>query len=366
MVQEGTLMNDAPNPLSTLLAPYFDDPSVQEIMVDGYSNMYISQHGRLTDVPSPFRDDVHLLGVMQATADWLGYRLDRNYPILDASLTDLGRINMVIPPVSRQGPSMCIWLRWLGELTQEQLVQFGSWNDPIVTFLRACVEGRISVLVSGDTGAGKTSVLNILANMIPDEERVIVIESAAELRMSRKRIVFLESRPADHEGKGEVTVRDLVANAMRMRPDRLILVEAQASETLEMIQAMNNGHEGVLWGIHASSPRDALARLEMMCTMHDISLPLLTVRGMIASAVKIITHQKRLHDGTRKMLKIAEVLGLQGDVIVTQDLFEFRQTGVDPGGRVTGYFSATGNKPTFLEALRQQGIDLPADLFKPQ
>jgi pilus assembly protein CpaF len=339
---------------------------VQEIMVDGCQNMTIARHSQLVDVPSPFRDDAHLLSVMQATADWLGYRLDRNYPILDANLTGIGRINMVIPPISRQRPSMCIWLRWLGELTQEQLVQFGAWNDAMVTFLQACVAGRISVLVAGDTGAGKTSVLNVLANMIPDEERVIVIEDTAELHVNRKRVVFLSGRPADHEGKGEVTTRDLVANATRMRPDRLVLVEAQAGETLEMIQAMNNGHEGALWAIHASSPRDALARLEMMCTMHDVSLPLLTLRGMIASAVKIITYQKRLQDGTRKMLKIAEVLGLQGDVIVTQDLFEFRQTGVDAEGHVTGTFSATGNKPTCLEALGQQGSDLPGDLFTPQ
>jgi pilus assembly protein CpaF len=358
-------MDDTQNPLAALLAPYLNDPSVHEIMVDGSQNMTVAQHGRLVDMPSAFRDDAHLLGVMQATADWLGYRLDRNYPILDATLTGIGRISMAIPPVARHGPSMCIWLRWLGELTDQQLVQFGAWNDAMVTFLRACVQGRISVLVAGDTGAGKTSVLNILANMIPDEERVIVIENTAELRVNRKRLVSLTSHPADHEGKGEVTPRDLVAHAARMRPDRLILVEAQSDETLEMIQAMNNGHEGALWGIHATSPRDALARLEMMCTMHDVSLPLLTVRGMIASAVKIITFQKRLHDGTRKMLKIAEVLGLQGDVIVTQDLFEFHQTGIDAEGRITGTYHATGNKPTFLGALNQQGIALPDELFEP-
>lgn len=347
------------------LGPFFDDPDVLEIMVDGWDRVYVERKGRFEDVPSPFQDEEALLALMKTLATAGGRRLDEHQPMVDVRLLDRARCNMVIPPIALTGPALVIRKFPFHLLSVDDLLGFGAWHEDIVAFLRACVQARLNIAISGGTGSGKTTVLNLMAGMIPEDERIIVVENATELRLPQRRVVRLESRPPDHEGKGEVTIRDLVVNALRMRPDRLILGEARAGEALEMLQAMTTGHDGSMFSIHATSPRDVLTRLETMATMHDIVLPLLTVRQMMATALDIITYQERMADGHRRMVKVAEVVGMQGDVIAVQDIFEFRQTGLE-GGQIKGHFTATGRIPHRLNRFRDMGIDLPLDLFKPR
>lgn len=348
------------------LEPWLNDPEVLEIMVDGYKHVYMERGGKLVDAPTPFRDDEHLMEAINAITDISGRKVDKSSPMADARLFDDFRVNIVVPPVSLIGPALTIrrFVRKL--LTVKDLLGFGFWNEDIVQFLRACIRGRLNIVAAGGTGAGKTTVLNILAGMIPVEERIVTVENAGELRFpaNLKRVVRLESRPADMEGKGEVTMRDLVINALRMRPDRIIVGEVRAAEVLDLLQAMNTGHDGTMTCIHANSPRDALARLETMVLMANPSLPLLNVRQQIASAIDLITHQERLRDGGRKLLKVTEVLGMQGDVVALQDIFEFRKTGVKDA-KITGYHTASGHIPRFLDRIQAAGVDLPLSLFTP-
>ncbi len=352
---------------TSLLGPLealFNDPEVMEIMADGHDRVYVEREGRLVDVPPPFQSEDELLALMQALADCGGRPLDSSQPMVDVRLFDSARCNMVIPPIALTGPTLVI-RKFPGRLlTTEDLLRFGAWNETIVEFLRACVQARLNIAIAGGAGSGKTTVLNLVAGMIPADERIIVVENATELRLPQRRVVRLESRPPDFKGEGEVTIRDLVINALRMRPDRLILGEARASEALDMLQAINTGHDGSMFSVHATSPRDVLSRLEMMASMHDITLPLLTVREMIASALHIITHQERLPDGSRKITKVSEVLGLEGQNVALGDIFEFRRTGLKDG-RIQGQFTATGHIPRLLSRFREMGIDLPMSMFTP-
>jgi pilus assembly protein CpaF len=349
------------------LEPLLLDETVTEIMVDGPNKIYVERGGKLEDAPGHFRDDEHLMRYIYRILAPLGRQLDESSPFVDARLPDGVRVNVVIPPISLVGPVLTIRMFRQRLLTIEDLLGFGTWNEDTVEFLRACVRARLNIVVAGGTGAGKTTVLNLLAGMISSNERIITVENAGQLQLPEhlKYVVRLESRPPDAEGKGEVTVQDLFINALRMRPDRIIVSEVRSAEALDLFQAINTGHDGNLMTIHANGPRDVLVRLEMMSTMHDIALPLLTIRQMIASAIDLITYQERLRDGSRKILKVTEVADMEKDVIVLQDIFEFQQTGFEEG-KITGHFTATGHIPRFLDRIKAAGIDLPMSLFTPQ
>ncbi|MFZ5917555.1 MAG: CpaF family protein [Chloroflexota bacterium] len=351
------------------LAPlelWLNDPEVQEIMVNGHQNVYLERHGQLEEVASPFGNDEQVMAAIDAIVTPLG-QVDESTPFVDARLSDGARINAVIPPISLVGPVLTIRKFSTHPLTLEDLIRFGAWSPEMVTFLQACVRARLNIVVAGGVGSGKTTVLNAIAGLIPSQERIITVENAAEFRLpaSHRHLIRMESRPANIEGKGEVTVRDLVINSLRMRPDRLLVGEVRGPEALELFQAINNGHDGTMMTIHASSPRDVLLRLETMTTMANLSLPLLTIRQMMASAIDLITYQERLRDGKRRILKVTEVVGMQGDVVMLQDIFEFRQTGLQEG-QISGYHTATGHVPKCLNHIRNSGIDLPMDLFTPQ
>jgi pilus assembly protein CpaF len=351
--------------LVTLLEPILSDPGVMEILVDGYDHVYVERHGRLEDVDSPFQSNDHLASAITGAFATLGFQVDADCPIGDLRLPDGSRMNAVLPPVALTGPALVIRKFPPLSLTVDQLITLGSWNEPIVSFLQACVLARANIALAGGTGSGKTTLLNILARMIPFDERVIVVENATELRLPHRWLVRLESRPPDASGRGAVTTRDLIANAMRMRPDRIVLGETRAGEALDMLQAMSTGHDGSLLSLHAGSPRDAITRLELMCLMAGMELPLSAIREQIASAIQIITYQERLADGRRKVMKVTEVCGLEGDSVVLNDIFEFRQTGTDGERRIQGRFVATGYVPDFIRRIRGVGIDLPMAIFEP-
>jgi len=357
---------DRSNPLAPL-EPWLNDPQVGEIMVDGHDNVYVERDGKLVDVPTPFRDDEHLLEAIAALLAPTGQKVDVSSPMVDAPLFDnRGRFNVVVPPISLVGPALIIRKFSHKPLTVEDLLRLGSWNEDMVELLRACVRARLNIVISGGTGSGKTTVLNLIAGMIPGDERIVTVENVGELQLPEglRRVVRLVSRPPNMEGKGEVTIRDLVINSLRMRPDRIIVGEVRATEAIDLFQAMNTGHDGTMITVHASSPRDVLARLETMVLMANPSLPLLNVRQQMASAIDLITYQERLQDGRRKILKMTEVIGMQGDIVVLHDIFEFRQTGVKDG-KVTGHYTATGYIPKFLDRIRASGVDLPLSLFTP-
>jgi len=350
------------------LEPLWQDPDVVEIMADGPAHVYVerfSRPGHFEDVSVAFRDDEHLLTVVNAVLAPLGHRLEPLTPFVDARLPDGARLNVVMPPIAILGPALTM-RRFKGTpLTVEDLLGYGCWSEDMVAFLRACVLARLNVVVAGGTASGKTTVLNILAGMIPDDERVIAIQNVDELHIAKKYLVKLDSRPPDKEGRGEVTIQDLVRNSLRMRPDRIVLGECRGTEALDILHAMNTGHEGTLMTVHATSPHDVLARLEMLVTFANLSIPLLTIRQMMASAIHLITYQELLSDGTRKVLKVTEVAGMQGDVVALRDVFEFRQTGMEDG-RIVGQHTATGHVPGFLDRIRAAGADLPASLFEPR
>lgn len=349
-----------------VLEPLLQDPEIVEIMVDGHDRVYVEKGGQLVDVPTPFRDDEHLMEVINAIVAPLGRKLDEASPFVDARLPDGSRVNVVIPPISLIGPVVTIRKFRQKPLGVEDLIGFGAWSEDIVEFLRICVQGRLNIVVAGGTGSGKTTVLNIIAGMIPPEERIVVVQNVDELQLSPelKRVVRLEGRAPGIEGRGAVTMRDLVINALRMRPDRIIAGEVRGDEALDLFTAISHGHDGTMMTVHANSLRDVLTRLETMIALSNPALPLLNVRQQLASAIDLITYQERLRDGTRKMLKVAELQGLHGDVIVLSDIFEFRQTGFAEG-RVSGHFTATGHVPSFLNRLREGGIEPPMSLFTP-
>ncbi|MFC1959870.1 CpaF family protein [Chloroflexota bacterium] len=351
--------------LMDLLEPFLADPDIVEIMVDGYDRVYVERHGQFEDVQSPFRDNDHLLAVIMDAYAALGRPVGPEKPMEDVRLSDGPRMNTVLPPIALTGPTLVIRKFSNKSLTADQLVEFGSWNQDIMTFLQACVKGRLNIAVSGGTGSGKTTVLNVIAGMIPPDERVIVVENATELRLPHKRLIRLESRPADFEGRGEVTIRDLVTNVMRMRPDRVVLGEVRAGEAMEIIQAMSTGHDGSMLSIHATSIQDVLHRLEMLILMAGLDLPLVTIRQRIVSSLQLITYLELMTDGKRRMLKIAEVVGMAGQSIETRDIFEFHQTGMD-GDYIVGEYRPTGYVPTFYARMKAEGSDLPESIFQPK
>ena len=353
------------NPLAPL-EPWLNDPEVVEIMVNGHNSVYLERGGKLVEVPTPFRDDDHVMEAIDAILTPLGRKVDESNPFADARLFDNARVNVVIPPISLVGPVITIRKFLTSLFSWEDLIGWGTVSEDIVKFLEACVRARLNIVVAGGVGSGKTTMLNMIAGMIPADERVITVENAGELRLPEKlkHLIRMESRPPNLEGKGEVTIRDLVVNTLRMRPDRIVVGEVRAGEVLDLYQAMNTGHDGTMMTVHASGPRDVLIRLETMATMANLSLPLLTVRQMMASAIDLITHQERLRDGTRKILKVTEVVGMQGDVVMLQDIFEFRQTGIKDG-KVTGYHTATGHIPKRLDRIQASGTEIPMSIFTP-
>ncbi|MBS0213704.1 MAG: Flp pilus assembly complex ATPase component TadA [Proteobacteria bacterium] len=346
-------------PLEVLLA----DESISEVMVNGFDQVFIERAGRLEPAPVVFSSDKAVLSAIERIVTPLGRRIDEGSPMVDARLRDGSRVNAVIPPLALKGPSITIRKFAKRKLVAKDLVDFGSASVDMMNFLRLCVEQRRNVVISGGTGSGKTTLLNILSNFIPDRERVITVEDAAELRLGMNNLVSLESRPANIEGKGAVTIRDLVRNCLRMRPDRIVVGECRGGEALDMLQAMNTGHDGSLTTVHANAPRDTLARLEVMVLMAGMDLPVLAIRQQVSSAINIIVQQNRMSDGSRKITHITEVCGMENGVIQLQDIFQFRQHGFDSERRVIGEYAATGRVPEFYEELGARGIEIDRTLF---
>lgn len=346
------------------LEQLLDDPEVTEVMVNSYDDIYIEKAGRLIKSPVTFTSDEAVMATIERIVSPLGRRIDESSPMVDARLRDGSRVNAIIPPLALRGP--CITIRKFADkkLTDRDLIRFGSTNEAMITFMKTCVEQRSNIVVSGGTGSGKTTLLNILSNFIPPEERVITVEDAAELRLVQPHVVSLEARPANMEGKGQVTIRDLVKNCLRMRPDRIVVGECRGGEALDMLQAMNTGHDGSLTTAHANSPRDMLRRLEVMVLMAGMDLPVTAIREQVASAVDIVIQQTRYGDGSRRVSCIAEVTGIESNTIQLTDIFRYRQTGFDDQGRVQGYFEATGVVPTFYEELRSRGVEVDMSIFK--
>ncbi len=345
-------------PLQDLL----EDETITEVMVNGAKNIYIEREGRIERVPVAFESDDHVMRIIDRIVAPLGRRIDESSPYVDARLPDGSRVNAIIPPISLVGPTLTIRKFSKIPITVEQLVEFGSTTPEALQFLKACVEARINVVISGGTGSGKTTLLNILSGFIPSDERIVTIENAAELQLRQEHVVTLESRPPNIEGRGEVTIRQLVINSLRMRPDRIVVGEIRDEAALDMLQAMNTGHDGSMTTLHSNSPRDTLARLETMTLMAGMELPVRAIREQVASAIDLIVHQDRMRDGTRKIVNITEVTGMEGNVITTTDLFIFEQLGYDEG-RIVGNLRPTGLRPKFMEWIEASGIHLPATIF---
>ncbi len=345
-------------PLQTLL----EDDTITEIMVNGPKNIYIERKGKIHRVPITFESNDHVMRIIDRIVAPLGRRIDESSPYVDARLQDGSRVNAVIPPISLIGPVLTIRKFSRNPISVEQLIQFGSISQESVQFLKACVEARLNVLISGGTGSGKTTLLNVMSSFIPGDERILTIENAAELQLRQEHVVTLESRPPNIEGRGEITIRDLVINALRMRPERIIVGECRGGETLDMLQAMNTGHDGSMTTAHANSPRDAISRVETMCLMAGMDLPVRAIREQIASAVDVIVQQERMRDGTRKVTSVTEVSGMEGDVITMTDIFVFEQSGVE-NGQVIGRLRPTGLRPKFMDKIEAAGIHLPPSIF---
>ncbi len=339
-----------------------EDEDVTEIMVNGPRYIYVEKQGKIHRVPVSFESNDHVKQIIDRIVAPLGRRIDESSPYVDARLPDGSRVNAIIPPISLTGPTITIRKFSKHPITVEQLYQYGSISQDAMRFLEACVASRLNVIISGGTGSGKTTLLNVLSDFIPDDERIITIENAAELQLRQEHVITLESRPPNIEGKGEITIRQLVVNALRMRPDRIIVGEVRAGETIDMLQAMNTGHDGSMTTLHANSPRDVLSRLETMTLMAGVELPVRAIREQIASAVDVIVHQSRMRDGTRKVVNISEVCNLEGDTIMMNDIFVFEQQGIDDG-KVIGRMHPTGIRPKFMEKIDLAGIHLPPNLF---
>jgi pilus assembly protein CpaF len=347
-------------PLEALLS----DPSISDILVNRFNQVFIEREGRLEETDVVFRDDAHLLQIIERIVSAVGRRIDESSPMVDARLKDGSRVNAIIPPLALEGPALSIRRFRTDRLGADDLVGRDSLTKPMLEFLKAAVACRLNLIVSGGTGAGKTTLLNILSGFIGHAERVITIEDAAELKLRQRHVVRLETRPANIEGKGSVRQRELVVNALRMRPDRIIVGEVRSEEALDMLQAMNTGHDGSLTTIHANSPRDALYRLDTMVAMANLNIPDKAVRQQIASAIEIVVQIARMTDGTRKVTAISEITGMEGEVITMQDLFVFDKAGVRPDGMVCGRFRATGIRPKCAERLAASGMRLPAEMFE--
>lgn len=348
-------------PLEALLA----DPTISDILVNGSKQVYVERRGQLSLTDVSFADDDHLMKIIDKIVSRVGRRVDESSPMADARLADGSRVNVIIPPLALDGPVMSIRRFSVVPLTMEDLVEYRTLTPEMAQVLQALSNAEVNLLISGGTGSGKTTLLNIMSGFIDPGERVVTIEDAAELQLRQPHVVRLETRPPNIEGRGEITQRTLVRNALRMRPDRIILGETRGAEALDMLQAMNTGHEGSMTTVHANTARDALARLENMLAMGGMNLPPKVARGQIASAINVVIQTNRLTDGKRKLISISEITGLEGEMISMQDIFLFRQTGVGTDGAVKGYFQATGVRPRFMERLKSRGIVLPDALFDP-
>ncbi|MGD9145062.1 MAG: CpaF family protein [Anaerolineae bacterium] len=344
------------------IEPLLDDDTITEVMVNGPSNVYLERAGRLEHTDIRFEDDDHVLRIIDRIVSPLGRRIDESQPYVDARLPDGSRINAVIPPLSLIGPILTIRKFARIPITAQTLVELGTISQDALEFLKACVEAKLNMVISGGTGSGKTTTLNVLSAFVPNDERIVTLEGAAELQLQQEHVLTLETRPPNVEGKGEITMRQLVINSLRMRPDRIIVGECRGAEALDMLQAMNTGHDGSMTTAHSNSPRDTLARLETMVLMAGMDLPLRAIREQVASALNLIVHQERMRDGTRKITKITEVQGMEGDVIVMQDVFLFEQQGIE-GGKVIGRLRPTGIRPKFMEIIEGANIHLPPTIF---
>ena len=347
------------------IQPLLEDPDISEVMVNGPKKVFIEKNGRLMRSPITFDDDNHVLRIIDRIILPLGRRVDADSPTVDARLPDGSRVNAVIPPVSIDGPSITIRKFKKDKLSIEQLIQYGSLTANMAEFIRACVLAHLNIVISGGTGSGKTTLLNVLSGFIPEEERIVTIEDAAELQLQQDHVLRMETKVPNTDGKGAVTTRDLVRNSLRMRPDRIVVGECRGGEALDMLQAMNTGHDGSLTTLHANSPRDALSRLETLVLMSGMELPLKVVRQQISSAVDLIIQQTRLKDGSRKITAITEVVGMEGETVVLTDIFKFEQTGVAQGGKIQGELKATGIRPIFSPRLEASGYKLSGEIFMP-
>ena len=346
------------------LEPLMRDPTVTDILINGPRCVYAERNGRLEPAPVVFHDEEHLRQIVQRMVARVGRRIDETSPMVDARLSDGSRINAVIPPLALDGTLVSIRRFGVRPMQMSDLLERSSITKEMVQFLSACIKARLNVLISGGTGSGKTTLLNCLSSFISPTERIATIEDAAELRLQQPHVARMETRPASVEGTGQITTRDLVRNALRMRPDRIIVGECRGAEALDMLQGMNTGHDGSMTSIHANDTRNALSRLEMMVSMAGLDLPLWTIRRQIASAVHLVVQATRLQGGLRKVVKISEITGMEGDILSMHDIFGFRQTGVDGSGTARGYFYVSGNRPTCLARLSAAGINLPAELFE--
>ncbi len=345
------------------IQPLLNDPDVSEVMVNGPKKVYIEKKGKLVKTGVTFENNDHVLRIIDRIVLPLGRRVDPDSPTVDARLPDGSRVNAVVPPVALDGPSITIRKFRKDKLSMQQLIEFGSITAPMAEFLKACVLSHLNIIISGGTGSGKTTLLNVLSSLIPEDERIVTIEDAAELQLQQEHIVRLETKPANLEGKGMVTTRELVRNALRMRPDRIVVGECRGGETLDMLQAMNTGHDGSLTTLHANTPRDALSRLETMVLMAGMDLPIKVIRQQASAAVDLIVQQTRLKDGSRKVTAISEVAGMEGDTIVLTDIFRFEQTGTTSEGKVIGQLKPTGIRPLFTPRLEAAGFKLPPEVF---
>jgi pilus assembly protein CpaF len=344
------------------LQPLLEDDTITEIMVNGAKNIYIERKGKIHRVPVTFENNDHVLRIIDRIVAPLGRRIDEASPYVDARLPDGSRVNAVIAPISLVGPVLTIRKFARNPITVEQLIQFGSITQEALQFVKACVEARINIIISGSTGSGKTTLLNVLSGFIPGDERIITIENAAELQLRQEHVVTLESRPPNIEGRGEITIRALVINALRMRPDRIIVGEIRDEAALDMLQAMNTGHDGSMTTLHSNSPRDTLSRIETMVLMAGMDLPSRAIREQISSAIDLVIHQERMRDGTRRVVNITEVSGMEGDVITMTDIFVFEQTGIE-NGQIIGRLRPTGLRPKFMDRIEAAGIHLPPSIF---
>jgi pilus assembly protein CpaF len=348
------------------LEPFVRDPDVTEIMVNGWDSIYVERAGKIYWTGAKFHDDGQLRRIIDKIVGKVGRRVDEASPYVDARLPDGSRVNAIVPPLAIDGACVTIRKFSADPYQAEDLISFGTMTRQTVDLLDACVRGRLNILVSGGTGAGKTTTLNVLSSFLPDDERIITIEDSAELRLQQPHVVRLESRPPNIEQRGEVTIRDLVRNALRMRPDRIVVGEVRGGEALDMMQAMNTGHDGSISTVHSNSPRDALSRLETMAMMSGMDLGIRAIREQISAAIQLIVHQARMKDGIRRITHVTEIVGMEGDVITLQDLFLFDySSGIDDEGRFRGQLKATGLRPRFMERLAERGVAIPAEVFAP-
>jgi pilus assembly protein CpaF len=347
------------------LEPLLKDPTVSDILVNAYKNIYIERFGKLEPTDVRFKDDTHLMRIIDKIVSSVGRRIDESSPMVDARLPDGSRVNAIIPPLALDGPSVSIRRFAVNPLELDDLINYQTLTTGIAEILKGIIKARLNVIISGGTGSGKTTLLNILSRFIPDDERIVTIEDAAELQMKQDHVVRLETRPANIEGRGEVVQRDLVRNSLRMRPDRIIVGEVRGKEAFDMLQAMNTGHDGSLTTIHANTPRDALMRLETMVAMANMDIPSEFLRKYVSSAIDLIIQVSRMVDGKRKLVSVQEITGMEGNVITTQEIFSFHQKGVDAEGKVRGIFRFQGVRPKFVEKFKMLGIDIVPGVFDP-